>query len=67
MMGNSVQQRGCHFRIPKDRDPLPELQIGRNDDACLLVEFTDEMEQKCSTGLWEWNIAKFAYSATFGT
>ena len=41
-MRYSVEQCGCHLGIAKDRHPLPELQIGCDDDAGLLIKLTDE-------------------------
>ncbi len=48
-----VEQCGCHLGIAKDRHPLSELQIGCNDDACLLVKLADEMEQQRPAGFRE--------------
>jgi len=41
-----VQKRRCHLGIAKDRHPFPELQIGCDDDAGLLIELADEVEQQ---------------------
>lgn len=38
---NAVSTRGA-----KDRHPLPELQIGCDDNAGLLIELADEVEQQ---------------------
>lgn len=58
MMGYANQKRGCHFGIAEDRDPLAELQIGGDDDAGLLIEIADQMEQQCATGLGERDVAQ---------
>ena len=39
-MRDAIQERGCHLGIAEDRDPFPELQIGRDDDTGLLVKRT---------------------------
>ena len=39
--GNAMLPRGA-----EDGDPFPELQIGRDDDAGLLIEFADQVEQQ---------------------
>ena len=52
-MRYSVEQCGCHLGIAKDRHPLPELQIGCDDDAGLLIKLTDEVEQQRPAGFRE--------------
>ena len=58
MMGYAIQKRGCHLGIAEDRDPLAELQIGGDDNAGLLIELADQMEQQCTAGLGERDIAQ---------
>jgi len=53
-----VEQCGCHLCIAKDRHPLSELQIGCNDDACLLIKLADEMEQQRPAGFGEWDVSQ---------
>lgn len=52
-MGHPVEKRGRHLCIAEDGDPFPELQVCRDDDTGLLVEFADQMEQQRAAGLWE--------------
>jgi hypothetical protein len=48
MMCDPIQKCGCHFCIAKDRDPLPEFQISRNNHAGFLIKFTDEVKEQCT-------------------
>ena len=57
-MRHPVQQRGCHLGIAEDGDPFTELQVGGDDDAGLLVELADEMEQQRTAGLWKRDVAQ---------
>ena len=43
---------------PKTEDPFPELRVGGDDDAGLLVELADQMEQQCAAGFWERDVAQ---------
>jgi len=43
-MGQPVEQRGGHLRIAEDAGPFRETQIGRDDQAGLLVELAHQME-----------------------
>ena len=58
MVRNPVQKCRCHFGIAKDRHPLPELQIGCNDDAGLFIKLADEMEQQRPARFWERDVNK---------
>ena len=58
-MRYSVEQCGCHLGIAKDRHPLPELQIGCDDDAGLLIKLTDEVEQQRPAGFRERDVSQF--------
>ena len=46
MMGYPIQKRGCHLCIAEDADPFAELQICCDDNAGLLIELADQMEQQ---------------------
>ena len=46
MVRDAIEQCGCHLGIAKDRDPLTELQVGRDDDAGLLIQLADQMEEQ---------------------
>jgi len=53
-----VEERGCHLGIAEDGDPFTEFQVRCDDDAGLLVERADEMEQQRAAGLWERNVSQ---------
>ena len=59
MVRDAIEQCGCHLGIAKDRDPLTELQVGGDDDAGLLIELADQVEQQCAAGLGERDVAQF--------
>ena len=46
MMGEPVEQRGCHLGIAEHAGPFAEAEVGRDDDAGALVEFAEQMEEK---------------------
>ena len=39
MVRQTIEQCGCHLGIAEDIGPFAEAQIGRNDNAGLLIEF----------------------------
>ena len=51
VMGETVQQRSRHLCVAKDATPFTEAKIGLDDDAGVLVEFEQQMEQQRTTGL----------------
>src|SRR3546814_3028110 len=48
MMGDAIEQRGGHLGIAEHGGPFAEREVGGDDDAGLLVELADEMEQQRS-------------------
>lgn len=58
MVRDAIQERGCHLGIAEDSDPLPELQVGGDDDARFFVELADQVEQQCAAGFRERDIAQ---------
>lgn len=44
VMGEPVEQGGRHLGIAEDTGPFAEAQVGRDDDACVLVELAQQME-----------------------
>lgn len=46
MVSDAVEHGRGHLGIAEDTDPLPERQIGCNDQAGALVELTDQVEQQ---------------------
>ena len=53
MMREPVQQCGGHLRIAEHVGLLGEAEVGGDDEAGVLVELTDEMEQQRTAGLAE--------------
>ena len=56
MVGEAIEQRGGHLRVPEDGRPLAECEVGGDDDGSLLVELADQMEQQLAAGLREWEV-----------
>ena len=48
MMGEPVEQCGCHLGIAEDAGPFAKAEVGGDDDAGALVEFTQQMEEQCT-------------------
>jgi RHS repeat-associated protein len=46
VVGEPIQERGRHLGIPEDLRPLPEGEIGGDDQGGALVELGDEMEEQ---------------------
>ena len=61
VVGQSVQQRRGHLRIPKHIGPLREAQVGRNHHAGAFVQFGQQMKQQGATGLCEWKVARHIF------
>ena len=59
VMGETIEQRGRHFRVAEDARPFAEGEVGGDDDRGPLVEPADQMEQQLATGLGEGKIAQF--------
>ena len=59
MVRDAIQERGCHLGIAEDSDPFTELQVGGDDDAGLLIELADQVEQQCAAGFRERDVAQF--------
>ena len=45
MMGDAIEERGCHLGIAEHGGPLAEGQVGGDDDRGLLVELAEQVEQ----------------------
>lgn len=56
MVGEAIEQRGGHLRVSEDGRPLPECEVGGDDDGGLLVKLADQVEQQLSSGLGEWQV-----------
>lgn len=48
MMRDAVEQRGCHLGIADDVRHFDEAGVGGDDDAGVLVELAQQMEQPCT-------------------
>jgi hypothetical protein len=59
MMGEPVEERGCHLGVAEDGRPLAEGEIGRDNDRGALVELADQVEEELTAGLGEGQIAEF--------
>jgi hypothetical protein len=47
-MGKPVEQRGRHLGVAKDAGPFAEAQVGRDDDAGVLVKLAQQVEEQCA-------------------
>ena len=45
-MCEAIQKRRSHFCISEDLGPFREAEVGCYDDAGLLIEFAEQMEQQ---------------------
>ena len=46
VVGKPIQQGGGHLGIAEHVRPLAEAEVGRDNDAGALVEFTEQVEQQ---------------------
>ena len=46
MMGQAIEQRRRHLGVAEDAGPLAEAEVGGDDDARVLVELAEQMEQQ---------------------
>ena len=58
-MGYPILKRGCHLCIAEDAEPFAKLQICCDDNAGLLIELADQMEQQRAARFWERDISQF--------
>lgn len=58
MMGDAIEESGGQLGGPEHRRPFPGRQVGRDDDAGLLVKFASQMEQQLPALTGEGKIAK---------
>ena len=47
-MCKPIEQRGGHLGVAEHRRPFGEAQIGGDDQARVLVQLADQMEQECA-------------------
>ena len=49
-MGETIQHRGCHWRIVEDLGPAGKLQVGGNDQApAVVIPIGNELKKHLST------------------
>ena len=58
-MGQPVEQRRGQLGIAEHVGPFREAQVGGDDQAGLLVELAEQVEQQRTAGLAERQIAEF--------
>ena len=46
VVGEAVEECRCHLGIAEDASPFAEAEVGGDDDAGLLVELAEHMEQQ---------------------
>ncbi len=44
VVGQAIEERGCHLGVTEDAGPFPESQVGGDDDRGALIEPADEVE-----------------------
>ncbi len=59
VVGNPIQQCGCHLCIAEHRHPFAELEVCGDDDAGCLIQLADQMKQQRPARFREWDIAEF--------
>ena len=59
VVGETVEQCGCHLWITEDTRPFAECKIGGDNHGGALVETADGVEQQLPAGLGEGQIAEF--------
>ena len=58
MVGDAVQQGGCHLRVAEDTYPFCEGEVGGEDQRGLFVKLADQVEQQGAAGGWERQVAE---------
>ena len=58
VMSKPIQQCCGELFVNKHIAPLREAQVGGDNDAGFFIEFADQVEQQCATGLAERQIAQ---------
>lgn len=49
-MSQAIEESGRHLGVAEDSCPFAKAEIGCDDDAGPLVEFTKQMEEQCPAG-----------------
>ncbi len=65
-MREAVEQSGRHLGIAEDAGPFAEAEVGGDDYAGALVEFTQQMEQQCAARCAERQVAQLIENDEIG-
>jgi hypothetical protein len=65
VVGQAVEQRGCHLGVAEHAGPFAEGEIGGDDDGRALVKPADEVEQQLAAGLSERQVTEFVEDDEF--
>ena len=57
-MREAIEERGGHLQVAEGAPPFAEGEIGGDKDRGALVEPADEVGEKLTAGLGEWEIAE---------
>src|ERR1700739_64122 len=58
MMGEAVEERGCHLGVAEHAGPIAKGQIGGDDDGSALVKPADQMKEQLAARLSEGQVAE---------
>ena len=53
LMGEAVEERGCHLGVADDGGPISEGEVGGEQNGGLFLEPAEQVEQELATGLGE--------------
>ena len=59
MVGDAIKERGGHLGIAEHGGPFAEREVGGDDDAGLLLELADQVEQQLAARAGERQISQF--------
>jgi hypothetical protein len=59
VMGQAIEQRGCHCGIAENARPFGDGQVGREDDRGALIKRSDQGEEQLAAGPGERQISQF--------
>jgi hypothetical protein len=58
MVGQAVQNRGCHFGVSENLWPVGEGEICGDQQGGVFVELSDQVKQQLAAGLAEWQMTQ---------
>ena len=65
-MGEAIEQRGRHLCVAEHGGPFAEAEVCRDDDAGLLVELAQQVEEQRAAGGAERQVAKLVEDDEIG-